>query len=179
MSRRRSPRNCNRNAMTSTAAARRSGSTPRGRTTHPSPRWPGLVITSRPVIAITSAPVTRRKLWRKKRARWRRLCTVMRARYARRCWTQFENYRCASSAATRCKPRGEHRAGLRALFIGATVRGLGKARHRGGHGHFYAKRLLESVGITDSEDGVLRISLAHYNSADDVARVIDALRELH
>jgi len=47
-----------------------------------------------------------------------------------------------------------------------------------GHGHFYAKRLLESVGVEDSEDGVLRISFAHYNSADDVTRVIDALREL-
>lgn len=48
-----------------------------------------------------------------------------------------------------------------------------------GHGHFYAKRLLESVGVADPEDGVLRISFAHYNTADEVARVIDALRELH
>ncbi|MDD9856978.1 MAG: hypothetical protein OXU96_02835 [Gammaproteobacteria bacterium] len=48
-----------------------------------------------------------------------------------------------------------------------------------GPGHFYAKSLLESVGVTDSEDGVLRISFAHYNSADDVVRVIDALRALH
>ena len=27
-----------------------------------------------------------------------------------------------------------------------------------GNGHFYAKRLLEKVGITDTDDGVLRIS---------------------
>ena len=44
-----------------------------------------------------------------------------------------------------------------------------------GHGHFYAKRLLDSVGLRDSEDGVLRISFSHYNSAEEVERVIAAL----
>ncbi|MGI9311173.1 MAG: aminotransferase class V-fold PLP-dependent enzyme [bacterium] len=48
-----------------------------------------------------------------------------------------------------------------------------------GHGHFYAKRLLENIGLRDSEDGVLRISFAHYNSEAEVERVIDALRALH
>jgi len=56
---------------------------------------------------------------------------------------------------------------------------LAKRDIAAGHGHFYAKRLLESVGVRDSEDGVLRISFAHYNTAAEVARVIDALRELH
>ena len=48
-----------------------------------------------------------------------------------------------------------------------------------GYGHFYAQRLLESVGLKDSEDGVLRISFSHYNTEEEVTRVIDALRALH
>jgi len=56
---------------------------------------------------------------------------------------------------------------------------LAKRGIAAGHGHFYARRLLESVGLANSEDGVLRISFAHYNTAEEVARVVDALRELH
>lgn len=48
-----------------------------------------------------------------------------------------------------------------------------------GHGHFYALRLLEHAGIKDTEDGVLRISMSHYNTADDVQRVVDVLRAVH
>jgi len=48
-----------------------------------------------------------------------------------------------------------------------------------GNGHFYALRLLEKAGIKDTEDGVLRISFSHYNSADDVDRVINSLQECH
>lgn len=48
-----------------------------------------------------------------------------------------------------------------------------------GHGHFYALRLLENAGIDDTEDGVLRISMAHYNTSDDVQRVVDVMREIH
>ncbi len=48
-----------------------------------------------------------------------------------------------------------------------------------GHGHFYAKRLLDSLGLKDSEDGVLRISFSHYNTEEEVTRVIDVLQELH
>ena len=47
-----------------------------------------------------------------------------------------------------------------------------------GHGHFYARRLLEAVGLKDSEDGVLRISFAHYNTEAEVARLVAALRAL-
>jgi len=46
-----------------------------------------------------------------------------------------------------------------------------------GHGHFYALRLLENAGITNPDDGVLRISFAHYNTDSDVTRAIDALQE--
>lgn len=44
-------------------------------------------------------------------------------------------------------------------------------------GHFYAVRLLEGLGL-DPAHGVLRLSLLHYTSAADVARVIAALDEL-
>lgn len=54
-------------------------------------------------------------------------------------------------------------------------RHLAKYNIAAGHGHFYALRLLQKVGIKDTDDGVLRISFAHYNSQDDVERVIDAL----
>ncbi len=48
-----------------------------------------------------------------------------------------------------------------------------------GNGHFYALRLLESAGIKDTDDGVLRISFSHYNSNDDVDRVIKCLQSCH
>lgn len=42
------------------------------------------------------------------------------------------------------------------------------------HGHFHARRLLERLGI-DTDDGVVRVSFAHYNSMADVERLISAL----
>ena len=56
---------------------------------------------------------------------------------------------------------------------------LAKANIAAGHGHFYALRLLEKAGIKDTDDGVLRISFAHYNNHDDVDRVVNALKECH
>jgi len=44
------------------------------------------------------------------------------------------------------------------------------------HGHFYSKRLLEHIGIADPADGVVRISLSHYNTAGEVERVVAALK---
>jgi len=46
-----------------------------------------------------------------------------------------------------------------------------------GYGDFYAYRLLEATGI-DPEDGVVRISLIHYNSEDEVLRLLNALDEI-
>ncbi|MGB5986917.1 MAG: aminotransferase class V-fold PLP-dependent enzyme [Desulfobacterales bacterium] len=46
------------------------------------------------------------------------------------------------------------------------------------NGHFYALRCLEALGIPDPEDGVIRISLVHYNSAQEVDRLVEALGEL-
>lgn len=48
-----------------------------------------------------------------------------------------------------------------------------------GNGNFYATRLLGKAGIKDLEDGVLRISFSHYNTSDEVDRVITALKECH
>ncbi len=42
-------------------------------------------------------------------------------------------------------------------------------------GHFYAKRLIEALGIEDANDGVVRCSMAHYNTMDEVDRLITAL----
>jgi cysteine desulfurase family protein (TIGR01976 family) len=41
-------------------------------------------------------------------------------------------------------------------------------------GHFYAVRLLEAMGV-DASRGVVRLSLVHYNSPDEMARLLDAL----
>lgn len=46
-----------------------------------------------------------------------------------------------------------------------------------GASHFYAWRLLEALGI-EPEVGVLRISLVHYTSADDVDRLLTRLDDL-
>ncbi len=42
------------------------------------------------------------------------------------------------------------------------------------HGHFYAHRLMTGLGI-DPADGVVRISLVHYNSVAEVDRILAAL----
>jgi len=43
------------------------------------------------------------------------------------------------------------------------------------NGHFYAKRLVEAVGVKDAADGVVRVSMAHYTSMEDVDRLIRGL----
>lgn len=50
------------------------------------------------------------------------------------------------------------------------------SRHRvmAGGDHFYAKRLVEALGV-DPDHGVLRLSLTHYTSPEDVAQAIDGL----
>jgi cysteine desulfurase family protein (TIGR01976 family) len=42
------------------------------------------------------------------------------------------------------------------------------------HGHFYAPRLVEALGLPRTT-GVVRISLAHYNTLDEVERLLQAL----
>ena len=44
--------------------------------------------------------------------------------------------------------------------------------------NFYAWRCLKALGI-DTEDGVIRLSLTHYNNENDVSKVIKALRKIN
>ncbi|HWY23910.1 MAG TPA: aminotransferase class V-fold PLP-dependent enzyme, partial [Nevskia sp.] len=41
-------------------------------------------------------------------------------------------------------------------------------------GHFYAVRLLEAMGV-DPQRGVLRLSFVHYNTAEEIERLISAM----
>ncbi len=43
-----------------------------------------------------------------------------------------------------------------------------------GHGHFYAPRLVEALGL-DPDDGVVRLSMVHYNTHEEVQRAIGVL----
>jgi len=43
------------------------------------------------------------------------------------------------------------------------------------HGHFYAKRLVEAMGVADADDGVVRASMAQYTTVEEVNRLIEAL----
>ena len=43
------------------------------------------------------------------------------------------------------------------------------------NGHFYARRLMEALRISDANDGVVRASLAHFTSEDDVEKLISVL----
>jgi cysteine desulfurase family protein (TIGR01976 family) len=45
------------------------------------------------------------------------------------------------------------------------------------NGNFYAPRALESLGI-DAEDGVVRLSLVHYNTLQEVNQIIDSLERV-
>ncbi len=46
-------------------------------------------------------------------------------------------------------------------------------------GNVYARRLLDKIGADDLGEGVLRISMAHYNTESEVERLIEALADLH
>ena len=42
-------------------------------------------------------------------------------------------------------------------------------------GHFYGRRCVEALGVRDPDDGVVRVSMVHYNTPDEVERLIAAL----
>ena len=44
-------------------------------------------------------------------------------------------------------------------------------------GHFYAHRLFVRLGL-DPDDGVVRISLVHYNTVAEAERLVKRLREV-
>ena len=55
---------------------------------------------------------------------------------------------------------------------------LDNAKVSCGHGNFYAHRLTEAVGL-NAEDGVVRLSMVHYNTMDEVTRAIEALQSIN
>jgi len=61
--------------------------------------------------------------------------------------------------------------GLRSAAIPPRLEG---ARVAIGSGHFYAYRLMEALGV-DPADGVVRASMVHYNTAEEVERLMEAL----
>jgi cysteine desulfurase family protein (TIGR01976 family) len=46
-----------------------------------------------------------------------------------------------------------------------------------GSGNFYARRCIEALGL-DAEDGVVRVSLVHYNTEKDIDTLLNALDEV-
>jgi selenocysteine lyase/cysteine desulfurase len=58
------------------------------------------------------------------------------------------------------------------------VKQLAKRKIAVRNGHFYAFRCVEALGIADPEEGVVRISLVHYNTEDEVNRLSEALRSV-
>ncbi len=46
-----------------------------------------------------------------------------------------------------------------------------------GHGNFYAHRLVTALGL-DPDDGVVRLSMVHYNTLEDVERALAVLDEI-
>jgi cysteine desulfurase family protein (TIGR01976 family) len=58
------------------------------------------------------------------------------------------------------------------IVLAANERGLGIR-----YGHFYAHRLAAAMGL-EPEDGVVRASLVHYNSEEEVDRLIECLDQL-
>ena len=46
------------------------------------------------------------------------------------------------------------------------------------NGHFYARRCIEPLGVEDPEEGIIRVSLVHYNTEAEVGRLVEGLRAL-
>ena len=46
------------------------------------------------------------------------------------------------------------------------------------NGHFYALRCIEALGIQDTDEGIIRISLVHYNTEEEVSRLVEGLDSL-
>ena len=64
------------------------------------------------------------------------------------------------------------------LHFGVTVHDVVDAAHRAKvairNGNMYAVRLCEDLGM-DAGAGVVRVSLVHYNSVAEVARLVEAM----
>jgi selenocysteine lyase/cysteine desulfurase len=106
----------------------------------------------------------------------------------------FRDYECALvqplldflGGCSRVRLIGSATATARTPTVAFTVAGRSSASIAGelavhgigaGVGNFYAWRLLQALGI-DTADGVVRVSLVHYTSPEDVDRLIATLRPL-
>jgi cysteine desulfurase family protein (TIGR01976 family) len=76
--------------------------------------------------------------------------------------------------------------GLRLPTVSFTVKGMAPeaiVRHVDGfgigirHGDFYAKRLIETLGLA-GRGGVVRVSIAHYNTLEEIDRLVGHLEEV-
>ena len=65
-----------------------------------------------------------------------------------------------------------HTEGMSSAHVNQQLANLGIAA---GNGDFYAPRVLTRMGIDDLDDGVVRLSFAHYNSKAEVAKLNEAL----
>ncbi|MEZ4606032.1 MAG: aminotransferase class V-fold PLP-dependent enzyme [Deinococcales bacterium] len=45
------------------------------------------------------------------------------------------------------------------------------------HGHFYGYRIVRALGL-EPEDGIVRLSLLHYNTTEESEQIVEALRKL-
>ncbi|MBM4094489.1 MAG: aminotransferase class V-fold PLP-dependent enzyme [Planctomycetes bacterium] len=61
---------------------------------------------------------------------------------------------------------------------GELARGLAARKIAVRAGHFYALRCIRALGIQDPAEGVLRISMVHYNTEEEVRRLTDGLASL-
>ena len=59
----------------------------------------------------------------------------------------------------------------------SVVKSLASRSIAAAFGNFYSIRCLQALGIEDTNDGVIRLSLLHYNSSQELDRLIDALEE--
>lgn len=63
------------------------------------------------------------------------------------------------------------------LAAAEVASGLAERKVMAGSGHFYARRLIEALGI-DPDRGVVRLSFVHYTTPEEIRRVGDALEDL-
>lgn len=83
--------------------------------------------------------------------------------------------------------QGHAEAGSRAATIAFTLAGMRSSdavkrlvekQIAVRNGHFYALRCIEALGIQNTDEGVIRISLVHYNTAMEVERLMEGVMAL-
>lgn len=69
---------------------------------------------------------------------------------------------------------GKHRAGTSKQIHAALV---ADGKMGAQQGHMYAHKLVQSLGL-DLADGVVRVSFVHYNTVEEVTRVVEAVERI-